>query len=64
MKKIITLLMIALTLQAQPGEAGIESTKAAKESHWQNWTFFSTLVVTATIGVIVVSLNTGKPAHK
>lgn len=57
--RILLLTLLIGTLQAQTGEGALDSS----ESNWQNWTFAAVSIVTATAGIVVVSLDNGTAAH-
>lgn len=64
MKTLTTLLtLIALLsgsgLHAQTGSAAASSRNVAKGNTWQNWVFAGSALVTAAVGVFVVSMNSG-----
>ena len=50
-------------MQAQEtGAAAVDYAELTK-SHWQNWVFAGSALVTAAIGVVIVSTNTGNFGH-
>ncbi len=60
----VCFLFSASGLFSQETGIGAEnSTYAGKSSSWQNWVFAGSALVTATVGVVVISLNTGGYSH-
>jgi hypothetical protein len=43
----------------ETGETAEPPAEIAQESTWRNWVFAASALVTATIGIIIISLNTG-----
>lgn len=67
MKMLRTLLIMAVflfrgALHAQTGDVAVETVETGKSNDWQNWTFLGVAIVTASIAVVVVSLNSGHSA--
>lgn len=67
MKKLPILIILCICsapgLQAQEtGAAAVDSAEITK-SNWQNWVFAGSALVTAAIGVVIVSTNTGNFGH-
>jgi len=54
--------MSGLTAQ-ETGAAAASSAEATQSSNWQNWVFASSALLTATAGVVIISLNTGNTSH-
>ncbi len=54
--------MSGLTAQ-ETGAAAASSAEATQSSNWQNWVFAGSALVTATAGVVIISLNTGNTSH-
>ncbi len=58
-------LLLSMSVSAQDvavEESDTSTTDAVSEgrgSSWQNWVFASSALVTAVIGVVIISLNTG-----
>jgi hypothetical protein len=69
MKKTIILTLITLLLSSQNlsaqdlGAASAESLQTGSSNQWKGWVFASTALVSAAIGVVVVSLNPGSTSH-
>ncbi len=42
------------------GTAAAKSSQAGRTTSWQNWVFAGTALVLATIGIVVVTINSGK----
>lgn len=69
MKQITALLTAAAllsgtALQAQAtGGGAASSTTTAKGNNWQNWAFAGSAIVTAAIGVFVVTMNNGQSSQ-
>ncbi|OGN65136.1 MAG: hypothetical protein A3E80_02330 [Chlamydiae bacterium RIFCSPHIGHO2_12_FULL_49_9] len=62
--KLFVLLALTLSsiLQAQEtGAAAAEGTRSSGE--WINWVFAGSALITATIGVVAVSIDYGRTAH-
>jgi hypothetical protein len=49
----------ASTLAPETGSGAVASSKDSGSSEWQNWVFAGSAAVALTIGVLIVSLNTG-----
>lgn len=47
----------------ETGAAAADSAQATQSSNWQNWVFASSALVTATVGVVIISLNSGTTSH-
>lgn len=57
-------LFSGLSLSAQEtGEAAVNSASIASSNNWQNWAFAGTAIVTASVGVFLVTLDSGANAH-
>ncbi|HSX38816.1 MAG TPA: hypothetical protein VLE95_08355 [Chlamydiales bacterium] len=52
-----------LNAQETGTAASMSAEMAQDDSNWQNWVFASSALVTATIGVIIISLNSGTTSH-
>lgn len=69
MKKIIFLCVLCFLFSSsdlsaqETGAAAASSTEVSKSSHWQNWVFAGSALVTAAVGVVIISLNTGGYGH-
>lgn len=68
MKKITALftaaaLLSGSALQAQTGGGAASSSTTAKGNNWQNWAFAGSAIVTAAIGVFVVTMNNGQSSQ-
>lgn len=60
----MTTLLSTGVLQAQTtGETAVATAQTATSNQWQNWTFAATALITATAGIIAVSLDNGTAAH-
>lgn len=46
----------------ETGAAAVDSAEVAS-SNWQNWVFAGSALVTAAIGVVIISTNTGSFGH-
>ena len=65
MRKLMLILAMSAALNAQgTGDGAIEAAKNAKDSNWKNWTFASVLVVTASLGIYLVAINSGRNYEK
>ncbi|MBM3184178.1 MAG: hypothetical protein FJZ64_02605 [Chlamydiae bacterium] len=47
----------------ETGEAAAIAAETTKESNWQNWVFAGSALVTATIGVVIISVSSGTTSH-
>jgi hypothetical protein len=67
MKRFFFLLtLISMTFKVygeDTGSAAAISAETAQESNWKNWVFAASALVTAAIGVVIISLNTGNTSH-
>ncbi len=68
MKKITALftaaaLLSGSALHAQTGGGAASSSTTAKGNNWQNWAFAGSAIVTAAIGVFVVTMNNGQSSQ-
>lgn len=61
MEKMILFLILTTFLSAQ--ESGKAAAAAAKPTNWQNWTFASTALATASTAVLVIAFNNGHEAQ-
>jgi hypothetical protein len=63
MKKFLLLLSSCLIVSGlcseETGFAAATSVEATENSNWQNWVFAASVLVTVTVGVVIVSLNSG-----
>ena len=64
MKRFFLILALLAQLPTCYGEESEEVVEApppevVQESNWRNWVFAASALVTATIGVVIISLNTG-----
>ncbi len=68
MKTLITFLLLFTLVSTSPihaqveGAATVNTSNLGKDNEWQNWIFAISAMVTAAVGVLVVSLNQGSPA--
>ena len=63
-RPLLVILLSAASLEAQAtGDAAVATATAAKENHWQNWTFVASAALTAATAVLVVSMDDGHHAH-
>jgi hypothetical protein len=68
MKKVPFLIIFSISsmtgLSAQEIE-GIAAAEAAEtsSSNWQNWVFAGSALISAAVGVVIVSTNTGTFGH-
>ena len=60
---LFSLLTLASLSPQEPGHASVESTEVGSSSNWQNWIFAGSALVSATLGVVIVSLSTGTQSH-
>lgn len=51
-------LVLAKPLTAQEA-VGAAAAEASQSSDWQSWTFASTALVTAALGITLISMDTG-----
>ena len=51
------------TSQSSTGTAAAEAVDTSQNSNWQNWVFAGSALVTATIGVVIISLTSGTTSH-
>ncbi len=67
MRKCLLALAIYSTtsglIAQETGAAAGDSIQAAQSSNWQNWVFAGSALVTATVGVVIISLNSGTTSH-
>lgn len=69
MRKITALftaaaLLSGTALQAQAtGGGAANSSSTAQGNNWQNWAFAGSAIVTAAIGVFVVTMNNGQSSQ-
>lgn len=50
-------------LWAQETGAAAASSAQATTGNWQNWVFAGSALVTAVVGVVIISTNTGSFGH-
>jgi len=50
-------------LWSQETGAGAASSAQATTGNWQNWVFAGSALVTAAVGVVIISTNTGTFGH-
>ncbi|MBI5272863.1 MAG: hypothetical protein HY861_02645 [Chlamydiia bacterium] len=63
---LFILSILASTPKLYAEETGAAAANSAQEStsdHWQNWVFAGSALITAAIGVVIVSLNSGTFSH-
>ncbi len=67
MKKCLYLFTLIATMSGlfaqETGAAAADSAEATKSSNWQNWVFAGSALVSATVGVVIISLNSGTTSH-
>jgi hypothetical protein len=61
---ICSLLFFIHPLPAQEaGDAAAASAEMGSSNNWQSWVFASSALISAAIGVIIVSVNPGSTSH-
>ena len=67
MKQVLFLIIFSLLsipgLWAQETGVGAASSAQATTGNWQNWVFAGSALVTAAVGVAIISTNTGTFGH-
>lgn len=67
MKRIVFLFVLIFSIHPlsaqETGTASATAAEASKSSNWQNWAFASSALVTATLGVVIISLSSGTNSH-
>ncbi|HLB53263.1 MAG TPA: hypothetical protein VJK48_06130 [Chlamydiales bacterium] len=53
----------SLSAQEEVGAASMEAVEASSSSTWKNWVFAGSALVTAVVGVVIISTNTGTYNH-
>ena len=63
-KLVVSLLLIAASLPAQEtGSAASSAASTGGGSEWENWTFAASALVTAAVGIFVVSTQDAASSH-
>ena len=68
-KKQTTLLFSILLLSTQTliaqdiGSGAARASQTSSSNNWQSWVFATSALISAAIGVVVVSLNPGSTSH-
>lgn len=67
MKRVLFIFSLIVTMSElyaqETGAAAASSAEATQNSNWQNWVFAGSALVTATVGVVIISLNSGTTSH-
>lgn len=55
----MTFLLIHCLQGEEPGTASLDGSMQPQDSSWQTWTFMGTTALTATAGILAVSMSKG-----
>ena len=60
---LIALLSTQILVAQDVGAGAVVASQTSSSNNWQNWVFASSALISAAIGIVIVSLNPGSTSH-